>query len=67
MKVYKKKPGHVTKKNVGSGDLADFFAWALKLCREDETDRVMVETPDFRITWDKQKRPVRKKGSSRNG
>lgn len=55
MNVYKKKPGHA-KQRAGSSDLASFFDWALKLCRRDDTDRVMVETPDWRITWDAPKK-----------
>ncbi len=60
MKLYKKARGH-TKQHVGSCDLADFFSWALKLCRRDEADRVMVETPDWRITWTLPKRPLKRR------
>lgn len=49
--LYKKKPGH-TKTKAGTSTLEGFFDWALKLCKRDETNRVMVETPDFRVTWD---------------
>ncbi len=56
--LYKPKRGHgVTK--AGTSDLAGFFAWALRLCKRDEVDRVMVETPDWRITWDAPKKKKR--------
>lgn len=67
MSRYKAKRGHgVTK--AGTSDLKGFFDWALQLCKRDEVDRVMVETPDWRITWDapKKKRaakPKRKTGA----
>lgn len=64
-RLYKKKPGHVGKTHAGFSDLESFFAWALKLCRRDETNRVMVETPDWRITWDASKKPTRKRKSER--
>lgn len=61
MKVYVKKPDHAKTKQA-SRTLEGFFAWALQLCQRDETDRVMVETPDFRVTWDKPRarKPARK-------
>lgn len=58
MRVYKKKPGH-GKQEAGTSTLESFFEWALELCRNDQTDRVMVETPDFRVTWDAPKKSQR--------
>ncbi len=59
-RVYKSKPGH-KRVDAGKGDLATFFAWALALCKRDEVDRVMVETPDWRVIWTAPKRPLKKR------
>ncbi len=56
--------GHIEshgKAKAGSSTLEDFFAWALKLCQRDETNRVMVETPDFRVTWDAPKTAAKRR------